>query len=519
MNSTKNIDSDSKKRYKKIINTTCLIFLYIIAVTSVFAIVFYLGFKTNLNIPGITKAAELVETKAVNPKSIVTKKRDDAVDQVIEILRPATDSDGMSYEEYIEAMEKINSETEVKASLLNFNLLLKAEDSGNDSNHFEIEIDGEAESDNENDNTMLKMYISAESDSKEEGSIEMIMNYNESDPSAFFRIMDFSFLDEIEDSLEMKVDGRWFSYNQKELEDYLEQMDQDYGNNVSYEEEDMRIKISEEDLESIERILKSDNLLGEVRWEEAKTFEGKRARCMSHTWQSEDIEAILDDVLDSSLIDDDMTENMLEDIEYIKLEYCVDRSDSAKLYEVRITGKVKSEYERNLYYSEVEKGNITVEFEFSMNISGYGESRTVDLPEDSDSIIEFVEEILSANVTATTQSTMGISSSDEEYRMYTLYVNDNCPYCDMVIDYLDESEFEKHYTIAVRNISEDKSAESYFKAICATNLSSSNCSVPLLEVYTINFDDNQSVDGNYPEYIIGYENIIEHLEEQLDSVK
>lgn len=509
-----------KKSKKKIIILVLLILVTLLCCCSVVAAVGLIyAFKSNRSVPIFTNAAETIEQKIVDPRENFRASQLDFADKVVLTLEPATEGDGMTYTELLERIETnfdLDYENIIEPTTITYDAKIEMEYGvGSD---MKVELSGEGHSDKQNalSNATMNLNIEADNESMT-GNLEIFGDGNVDNPTSYIKIGDIVLPDSfeiddpigtIEEELDIKIKNKWIKFSTNDLKTFLDEHKEDLG--IDEEEleqlfslsetqteslENEKLKLTDKQLEDIATILKSEELLGNLEWSDAVTFDDKRARCFKSTWTENEVNDLLDVIVGTDFIEDDDSldefRNGLDALKEMSIYGCFDRNNN-DLYEIK-------------FYLEVsdKESDQTMKFYFDIKLSGYGEQYTLTLPNKNETVdgVEMIEDLynkyedeLSSTIEPPSEYTI-----PDEY--YTLFLNSECIHCQNVVSYIEDNNLEEEMSIVMYYTDQDEFAQNLLDQICESE-PSSGCAVPLLEVFSYETGDIQYITGDAP--IINY---------------
>lgn len=485
------------------------------------------AYTSNKEIPLLTESVEQIEQNVIEPGELAKIYQDDLADKVVKVLEGATDEDGMTSEELQLALQEefgLTPTKENSPSSATFVFGMQVDEEENVD--YNIILKGDAKNDSNNNRTGGTLDLSIKFGEEDiYGNADYILDSMEGeDPTYYFKINEaiandddslFEYLKESE--FELDIEGKWLELSTLELQDFFEdELGEDFSDLFSTNSEEYRIKLSEEQLDGIEELLRSEELLGEMEWLEGKTFDGNRARCQKITWEREHLEAIIETLDDTDLIEDDEDEiidgleELAESTEFITISTCTDRSNN-NLYEFSMDAQ---------FVDESSYSDSNIDFNFDIAYSGYGKSEAIELPNEDDSLnlVDVIKDVYEEYENDNPYDYHYDYDYDNYFNSplnykYTIYMRSDCPYSENVENYIKEhNELMTMYFVEERYIDNFDYYREEFDTICNQNKEVA-CEVPLLVVEDL-FGQQLVPDA---EYIAGDQPIIEYFDKMLEE--
>ncbi|MBN2015643.1 hypothetical protein JW766_02320 [Candidatus Dojkabacteria bacterium] len=515
----------TKRKRRGIIFLTLIFFvLFLCALSTCCGSVFLLASYSNLDIPIFTPVVESIEQTFSSPQEIVEEDRDYTTSMIVEFLEPATSSDGMDYREFTNQVEKLSGEYDHdnQPGKFSYDVSMAATPMKKEDPSSTYRFYGNGTSDK--DQNLLATDLNFEMDLEGlslEGSLEIIVDSTQDDQAYYFKINRFPFLDTLVESSEIDFKDEWMKFS---MNDYLDTLNEYEEYDTDEMMEDFNIKLTDKELEEIENILRSEELTGEVRWESAKTFNGKRAKCYSMNWEEKDIEAIVEMVKDSNLLADEFDEDNFKEfsnsISTLKITQCTDRKND-NLYELSIFAELKQQINAISFdsWSDTSKKEETkIELTATILYSDYGKTFDIEIPKDAVDLTEYMNEALntydldSGNTNGFEYNYDFDNYDFSEYEYYYLYYDSTQVESQELIAYLRDNDIfnELDYMLSSYDLTIESWANDSLEYECDQK-NISPCNPPILKVISNweNLDDF--------ELIVGKEEVIGYLESKLSE--
>jgi hypothetical protein len=300
--------------------------------------------------------------------------------------------------EFLEADEEVKYTDMTLPANIKYDLDLAAE---NDQTSMSLEMNGENKANNDNHNLEGKMSMKFKASifSIEE-DIDYV--YDHSGETMYMKLGG-QFMEDMGAFLfpfggQDDISNKWFFVDLTELED-------SEGETFEVEEDDAPLKLTDAEYKEIVELLEKENFKPEVQVLDGKTINGKRTQCFSMGWTDESLDDFiqeateLDAVKDNEDLED--TVKSLEGLKELTVKMCMDRKHPAlngnnEIYEMEISGRNIAEMETTLFDDIGANTNTDtsteIEYNIKVEITGYGESHNIDIPETDLNIVEYMEE-------------------------------------------------------------------------------------------------------------------------------
>ncbi len=501
---------DNKKNYLKIFSISCAIILLLtICVSPCFGLILLLAFKSNSYFPLATDTIEFAEQCLTDPYNYVREYQIEFSQNLIDILEGISEEGNISFEDFYNKiyLESGFADGELPGKQ-EIQIMTDIKSKEDDYQVFYLNLEGSSISNKENNrasgNISIELHYSG-FDTK--GNVDFVANTIEGNPEFYFKINNLPFLKEIENSLNKDIKNKWIYFSQDDLKELTDtypsnkitqQVFEEISLSPEFHDKDStsinneEITISKDLISKLENTLKSEDLLGKVKWEPSKMFGDKRSRCFSISYDNDDIKRIVrllnDNFGDEEIKDEDL-ENELKGFNSVEIYLCSDRKEN-HLNEIKITLNVENEYETPY----TGKANILeTEIIFDLRLYEYGKNFDVTVPDKGETINfkDIFEEMFNNQ----------IDQDNTTNKIYSLFISSNCDSCSELKEYIKTNNIENKIDIIIYNV--DKSnMKDYMKYLCDEF---NYCELPLLEIL------------QYPqeEYILGSKNIIKYFEENI----
>lgn len=364
----------------------------------------YLAFSTNKYIPVYTEAVEKIESLVWN------RFNDDVsalvVDEVVKKIDTLEeDEEGKIdmyklFEEFDNDGEMPELKDQALPSEVNFEFIFAGEvylpdweTSAEEKYSYDITVSGASDIDKETRDT--EGTVSFKGNAYMFSMDEKLSYKNDTENGVTFV--------KISDGTVLRDMGGWFYFDWNEM---LEEAEVEVESEI--DDSTPEWKLDKEQVEEIKNFMRSDFWLPNVTMENGKSFDKKRARCVTRSWDRDKIKAMIE-FLDKEMpkmneaYEDEITGIILflEGLNEVTIYSCVDR-ENGNLYEIDI----HIDYElalnsEGIWNSVLDEDYSTISastsmmpmiIDLNMQLSGYGESKTIIFPEDAVKVEDYMKE-------------------------------------------------------------------------------------------------------------------------------
>jgi len=509
------------RRKKSIFIAVCSFIVSLCILSScILSIALIAAVRSNRVLPIVTSTVESIEQKLIDPDKVSIEVQKQTSEMIIEMLQPATEKDGMSYEELTKRITTLQQEFETKqrASSTTYGIELRISEEGK-SSEMSMSVSGVGTYDEEHGRTYNDMNLSLNIYGIEgKGTIELITEGNQNDAKYYVKVKSFPLLDLYSDSSDFDIKNKWILIDSKELQNYLEAENENNKN-----PNDLTIKLSKEELAKIQEILESDALRGSTRWEEPETFDGKRARCFTTSWTNENVSDIVKMLEESELITDKKSMKDIKDIkssfENLSVYMCTDRVNG-NVYKSTVFAKFT--VDETLFPSngnDSTTGETVIELKVDIENSGYGKQKTVDIPEKTTNILDIIEyyeqqmeDIYNdTNLYYDPYYDDSYNSQTTSNIFYSVFLDGSSESIE-ISNYISLYRYDIPGEVYTYRIDQSDYAKQSHDEICNEN--SYACIIPTLEIMSL--DSIYSGEENIM-YVVGSKNIISYFDSMIEK--